>query len=78
LSIVIDGLDQINHHKSEFIKGVRKFIAHLQERALKVKTLLTSRPQTEIKELFNRLLCIEYDKERKGSAASLNSKLNLQ
>jgi hypothetical protein len=70
LWIVIDGLDKIEHQKDEFRRKVHAFIMHLQERTPKVKALLTSRPQVEIKEVFGDLLCIEYDKERKGSIAS--------
>jgi hypothetical protein len=66
LSIVIDGLDRVEHKKVEFVKEVRAFIVHLQERFLKVKALLTSRPDVEIKEVLDGLLGIEYDKERKG------------
>jgi hypothetical protein len=70
LSIIIDGLDKVEHQKVEFIKGVCEFIKHLQERNLTVKALLTSRPQAEIKEVLDGLPFIEYDKERKGSAVS--------
>lgn len=77
LLIVVDGLDQNKYQKSEFCKGVREFVERLQERVSKVKTLLTSRPQTDIKELYDELLCVEYDKERKGSATHLNSQLSL-
>lgn len=67
LSIIVDGLDEVKHQKGEFIKELRAFIAHLQERNPKAKALLTSRPQAEIKEVFDGLPYIEYDKERKGS-----------
>jgi hypothetical protein len=70
LSIVVDGLDEIEHQKDEFIRELLAFIAYLQERTSKVKALLTSRPQAEIKDVFGKLPCIEYDKERKGSIAS--------
>lgn len=71
LSIVIDGLDKVEYQKVEFIKGVRELITHLLKRTLKVKALLTSRPQAEIKEVFDGLPYIEYDKERKECLASL-------
>jgi len=71
LSVVVDGLDKIKHQKSEFIREVRTFIEHLQKSTLKVKALLTSQPQTEIKELLDGLLCIECDKERKGLGCTL-------
>jgi hypothetical protein len=66
LSIVIDGLDKLKNRKAEFIREVRAFIVHLQERSPKVKALLTSQPQAEIKEVLDGLPYIEYDKERKG------------
>jgi len=69
LFIVVDGLDKVQHEKREFINGVRTFVEHLQQRTSKVKILLTSRPQDEIKEILDGLPCIEYDKERKGLVA---------
>ena len=66
LSIVVDGLDKVEYQRGDFVKGVRAFVEHLQQRTSKVKILLTSRPQPDIKEVFNGLSCIEYDKERKG------------
>ena len=66
LSILIDGLDKVDNQNGEFIKGVRILIKHLQERISKVKALLTSRPRAEIKEVFDGLPCIEFDKERTG------------
>jgi hypothetical protein len=79
LLVVIDGLDKAGHQKDELIRGGRAFIEHLQKSTSHVKALLTSLPQTEIKELLNGLPCIEYDKERKGLASTLcfNSKSNL-
>jgi ankyrin repeat domain-containing protein 50 len=68
LSIVIDGLDRVKRQKVEFNREVRELIKHLQGRVSKVKTLLTSRPEDEIKEILDGLPCVEYDKERKGSA----------
>ena len=69
--IVIDGLDKVQDKKDEFIKGVHAFAEHLQEPTSKVKILLTSRPQDEIKEVLDRLPYIEYNKERKGWTSSL-------
>ena len=68
LSLIIDGLDQIEHHKHEFIRDLCVFIDHLRERPSRTRTriLLTSRPQAEIKEILGRLPSIEYDRERKG------------
>jgi hypothetical protein len=62
LLIVVDGLDKVKHERGEFIKDFYAFVDHLQQRILMVKILLTSRPQANIKEVFNRLLYIEYDK----------------
>jgi ankyrin repeat domain-containing protein 50 len=66
--VVIDGLDQIEDQGREFIKAVHKLIIHLPNRVPKFKALLTSRPLAEIKEIFSRIPCIEYDRERKGLA----------
>ncbi|OCK97498.1 uncharacterized protein K441DRAFT_547211, partial [Cenococcum geophilum 1.58] len=71
LSLIVDGLDKVEHQRDECIRGVRAFIEHLQQRASKVKILLTSQPLAEIRELFNGLPCIEYDRERKDCLASL-------
>jgi hypothetical protein len=68
LSVVVDGLDKVEHQQGELIRGVRAFVKHLQQRTSKVKILLTSRPLAEIKELFDGLPCIEHDRERKGSS----------
>lgn len=66
LSVVVDGLDKVEHQRGELIGGVRAFVKHLQQRTSKVKILLTSRPLAEIKDLFDGLPCIEHDRERKG------------
>ena len=66
LSVIVDGLDKVEHQRGELIRGVRAFIKRLQQRTLKVKILLTSQPLTEIKHLFDGLSCIEHDRERKG------------
>ncbi|KAH0556424.1 hypothetical protein GP486_005657 [Trichoglossum hirsutum] len=71
LSIIIDGLDNVESRYVNFIGQIREFIADLQESNLKVKALLTSKPQPKIKEILNGLPCIEYDKERKECLASL-------
>jgi ankyrin repeat domain-containing protein 50 len=79
LSIVIDGLDRVKRRKVEFVREVRELVEHLQGRISKVKALFTSRPEAEIKEVLDGLPCIEYDKERKGSATppDSDSKLSL-
>lgn len=66
LSVIVDGLDNVKHEKSELIRGVHAFVEHLQQRTSRAKILLTSQPQAEIKEVFGGFPCIEYDKERKG------------
>jgi len=66
LSVVIDGLDKVEHQRREFTESVRAFVERLQQRTLKVKVLVTSRPLAEIKALLDGLPCIEHDKERKG------------
>jgi hypothetical protein len=66
LSVVVDGLDKVEHQRGEFIGGLHTFVKHLQQRTSKVKILLTSRPLAEIKDLFDGLPCIEHDRERKG------------
>ena len=68
LSLIIDGLDQIEHQRHEFIRDLCVFIERLQERPSRTRTriLLTSRPQAEIREILGQLPSIEYDKERKG------------
>lgn len=66
LFVAVDGLDKVEDQKVEFLKGVRGFVTYLLEKTSNVKILLTSRPQSEIKEVFDGLPCIEYDKERIG------------
>ena len=69
LSLIIDGLDGIGHQKREFIQEIRLFTEYLRERPSTTRILLTSQPQAEVKDVLSELPCIEYDKERKGSAA---------
>jgi hypothetical protein len=70
LSLIIDGLDKIEHQKCEFIREIYAFVGHLRERPSATRVLLTSQPQAEIKEILSGLPCIEYDRERKGSIIS--------
>ncbi|KAF8535735.1 hypothetical protein BDD12DRAFT_326423 [Trichophaea hybrida] len=65
LTIIIDGLDRVEDQKPEFIRGLRTFVEYLLERSLKPKALLTSRPQDDVRDILDKLLCIEHDKERK-------------
>ncbi|KAH8696888.1 hypothetical protein GQ44DRAFT_633885, partial [Phaeosphaeriaceae sp. PMI808] len=71
LSLVVDGLDKVEHQREDFIKGVRTFINRLQQQTSKVKILLTSQPLAKIKDLLDGLPCIEHDRERKECLASL-------
>ena len=66
LSLIIDGLDKIEHQKGEFIQQLCVFIKNLSERPSSTRVLLTSQPQAEIKEVLGQLPSIEYDRERKG------------
>jgi ankyrin repeat domain-containing protein 50 len=66
LFLIIDGLDEVEHQRVKFIHGVRSFTKMLEQRTLPVKILLTSRPHDDIKETLGEVLCIEYDRERKG------------
>jgi len=66
LSIIIDGLDKVEKQQPEFIKGLQELVAYLLKRRLKPKVLLTSRSQVDGQEILHGLLCIEYDKERRG------------
>ena len=70
LSLVVDGLDKVEYQRDGFIREVREFVDHLQQRTSKVKILLTSRPLAKIKDLLGELPCIEHDRERKGSPTS--------
>ena len=76
LSVVVDGLDKVEHQQDELIEGVRSFVKHLQQRTSKVKILLTSRPLAKIKDLFNGLPWIEHDRERKGPSLPRTLSLN--
>jgi len=68
LSVIIDGIDLLAEQEPEFVKGLRAFVEYLLKRRFKSKALLTCRSHTDVKEVFDGLLCIEYDKERQGSA----------
>lgn len=50
--VVIDGLDKVEYEKGVFIEGVREFVTHLLDMTSKVKVLLTSRPQAEVKDHY--------------------------
>lgn len=72
LLVIVDGLEKVEDETGEFIKGIRAFVDHLQERILNLKVLLTSRPLADIKEVFDGLPYIEHDKERRGNACASN------
>ncbi len=63
LSIVIDGLDAVEPQMVTFVDEICEFLAHIQKRILKVKALVTSRLEVEIRHVFDGLIHIEYDKE---------------
>lgn len=67
LLLIVDGLEKVEHRNFELIKGILAFIGLLHKRNLKVKLLLTSRPQAGIREILDGIPCIEYDQERKGA-----------
>jgi hypothetical protein len=67
LLLIVDGLEEVETHNDKIIEGIRLFIERLQG---KVKALLTSRPEDDIKALLKGILSIEYDKERNGMTIS--------
>jgi hypothetical protein len=67
LSVIVDGVDNVENQKSEFIAALHALVAYLLGRPLQPKILLTSRSQADAKQILDEPLCIEYDKERKGS-----------
>ncbi|KAL7958828.1 hypothetical protein V8C34DRAFT_137971 [Trichoderma compactum] len=69
--IVIDGLNEVQDPKGQFIKSIRELVEYLQQRILDIKALLTSRPQAVIEKILNGLPHIEHDKERGDCRASL-------
>ena len=66
LSLIVDGLDKIEHQKDEFIQGFCVFVEYLRGRPSATRVLLTSQSQAGIKEILGQLPAIEYDRERKG------------
>lgn len=64
-SIVVDGLDNLEHRENGFVEDLSVFLSQLQERNVSVKALLTSR-HDGIEKWPERLRIIEYDKERQG------------
>ncbi|UPL00291.1 hypothetical protein LCI18_011225 [Fusarium solani-melongenae] len=63
--IVIDGLDDVQDHKNDFLHSVGEFVRYLLGRTPKTKVLLTSGPRPDGKVVFPEFPCIKYDKERK-------------
>ena len=66
LSLIVDGLDKVEHQKDNFIPELCAFIKHLRGRPSTTRVFLTSQSQAGIKEIFGQLPSIEYDRERKG------------
>ena len=66
LSLIIDGLDKVEHQKDNFIQELRAFVEHLRGRPSTTRVLLTSQSQTGIREILGQMPSIEYDRERKG------------
>lgn len=62
-SIIIDGIDKIGPEGAFFLT---KFCSQMIKASPKFKALLTSLPNSDVKEKIDGLPCIEYDKERKG------------
>ncbi|KAF3065389.1 Ankyrin repeat domain-containing protein 50 [Trichoderma lentiforme] len=71
LLVVIDGLGAVQDEKDEFAKSIRELVDYLQQQILNMKALFTSRPQANIREIFDGLPQIEHDKERRECRASL-------
>ncbi|KAL3487305.1 hypothetical protein BJX62DRAFT_9122 [Aspergillus germanicus] len=69
-SLIVDGLDKAAHRQDEFVQGIRDFIGRVSNGlvygGLKFYVLLTSRPAGNIKTMLGDVVCLEYDKERKG------------
>ena len=66
LSLIIDGLDKIEHQEDNFIQELCAFVKNLRGRPSTTRVLLTSQPQAKFKEILGQLPSIEYDRERKG------------
>jgi hypothetical protein len=67
LSLIIDGFDKVGPIGAKCIDNL---CLHLMETTQKFKALLTSRPNSELYKISYGMLCIEYDKERKGLGSS--------
>ena len=73
LSLIIDGLDEVEHREDNFIQELCAFVEHLRKRPSTTRVLLTSQSQTGIKEILSQLPVIEHDRERKGSISLISS-----
>ncbi|KAF3921785.1 hypothetical protein AA313_de0202529 [Arthrobotrys entomopaga] len=71
LSIILDGVDDVDTQTNVFLTGVRLFVKRIRERTSKIKILLTSRPLAEIKNIFDGFSCIEHDEELRACLNSL-------
>jgi hypothetical protein len=65
-TIIVDGVDKVTHKKEDFIKSVFEINNHLLKRQSKVKMLLTSQSEFEIRAQLPNIVRIKYDAERKG------------
>jgi hypothetical protein len=66
IMITIDSIEMVGnmHSRSKFIEGIHLFIIRLQG---KVKVLVTSHSEDDIKATSKGIPSIEFDKERQGS-----------
>jgi hypothetical protein len=67
LTIIIDGLDKIEHHQSKFIHGVRVLSSACRRKSRRSRLYLQANRKLRSEKYLNDLPCIEYNKERKGS-----------
>ena len=73
LSLIIDGLDEVEHQEDSFIQELCAFVEHLRGRPSTTRVLLTSQSQAGIKEILSQLPVIEHDRERKGLISLISS-----
>ena len=66
LSLIIAGIDEIQHRNHEFIWELCVFLEHLHKKPSAARVLLTSRPQADIKEIPGWLPCTSIEMIGKG------------
>ncbi|KAL6854499.1 hypothetical protein J3F83DRAFT_754734 [Trichoderma novae-zelandiae] len=71
LSILIAGIEWVQDQRTDFIRGIRRFVDDLK-RTFKVKILLSSGLDIDTASIFDGLPHIEYDRERKECLSSLS------